>query len=69
MVLHGIAGCCMRSFVCPAGAADPPPLHFSGNTPADVGSGIGFVHNTMMFDHPEKSVVTGPWIYQPRPFW
>ena len=42
---------------------------YTGNTASNVGSGIGFVHNTMMFDHPEKGVLWGPWVYQPRPFW
>ena len=43
--------------VCPWGA-------FPGHTLDDVQSGIGTVHNTFMFDKPERTVVTGPW----RPF-
>ncbi|GLC43064.1 hypothetical protein PLESTM_001426900 [Pleodorina starrii] len=42
---------------------------FPGNTPHDIGSGVGAVHNTLLFDHPQKSVLYGPWRYYPRPFW
>ncbi len=42
---------------CPWGA-------FPGHTKEDVQSGIGFVHNTFMFDRPERCVVQAPW----RPF-
>lgn len=42
---------------------------YPGNTKEDIGSGIGFVHNTLFFDHPEKSVLWGPWQAQPRPVW
>ena len=42
---------------CPWGA-------FPGHTLADVRSGIGFVHNTFMFDKAERVVVQAPW----RPF-
>lgn len=37
---------------------------FPGHTLRDVGSGIGVVHNTWLFDRPERSVVRAPW----RPF-
>ena len=37
---------------------------FPGHTPTDVQSGIGFVHNSFMFDKPERTVVTAPF----RPF-
>jgi aldehyde dehydrogenase (NAD(P)+) len=37
---------------------------FPGHTPEDVGSGIGTVHNTYMFDKPERTVVYAPF----RPF-
>lgn len=30
---------------------------FPGHRVADIGSGIGVVHNTFLFDHPEKSVI------------
>ena len=42
---------------CPWGA-------FPGHTLDDVQSGIGFVHNTYMFDRVERCVVTAPF----RPF-
>src|SRR5690606_1621509 len=37
---------------------------FPGNTIDDVGSGIGIVHNALLLDHVERSVVRGPF----RPF-
>ena len=37
---------------------------FPGHTLEDVQSGIGFVHNTYMFDRPERTVVEAPF----RPF-
>lgn len=37
---------------------------YPGHTLDDVQSGIGFVHNTYLFDKPERTVVTAPW----RPF-
>jgi Aldehyde dehydrogenase family len=33
---------------------------FPGNSIAAVGSGIGIVHNSYLFDHPQKSVVYAP---------
>jgi len=42
---------------------------FPGHTPQDIGSGSGVVHNTYLFDHPQKSVVAAPWTYYPRPLW
>lgn len=42
---------------------------FPGHTPRDIKSGMGFVHNTFLFDHPQKSVLLGPWRYVPKPFW
>ncbi|KAF8059215.1 ARC6 [Scenedesmus sp. PABB004] len=42
---------------------------FPGNTPHDIGSGAGFVHNTYLFDHPQKSVLVAPWSYSPQPLW
>ena len=32
---------------------------FPGHTPDDIGSGVGYVHNVLMFDKPEKSIVSG----------
>jgi len=37
---------------------------FPGHSLDDVQSGIGTVHNTFMFDKPERTIVTAPW----RPF-
>jgi acyl-CoA reductase-like NAD-dependent aldehyde dehydrogenase len=42
---------------------------FPGNTLDRVGSGIGVVHNTMLFDHPQKSIVRGPFRLWPTPVW
>lgn len=42
---------------------------FPGHTLADVGSGIGWVHNTRLFAHPQKSVVHGPFVPRPKPPW
>jgi len=40
-----------------------------GHVPADIQSGIGTVHNTFLFDKPEKSVVSGPFRVWPKPAW
>ena len=37
---------------------------FPGHSLDDVQSGIGTVHNTFMFDKPERTIITAPW----RPF-
>ena len=39
---------------------------FPGHTLEDVQSGIGVVHNTLLLDHPERSVVRGPFRPSPR---
>ena len=39
---------------------------FPGHTLADVQSGIGVVHNTMLFDKPERTVVEAPFKPFPR---
>jgi aldehyde dehydrogenase (NAD(P)+) len=39
---------------------------FPGNTVADVGSGIGVVHNGYLFDAPQKTVVRAPFAPFPR---
>jgi len=39
---------------------------FPGHSLNDVQSGIGFVHNTRMFDRPERTVVRAPWRPAPR---
>ena len=42
---------------------------YPGHTLADIQSGIGTVHNTFLFDRPEKSVVEGPFKVFPKPPW
>jgi acyl-CoA reductase-like NAD-dependent aldehyde dehydrogenase len=42
---------------------------YPGNTLADIGSGIGFVHNSYLFDYPQKSVVYAPFRIFPTPAW
>lgn len=42
---------------------------YPGSTPHDIQSGVGVVHNTFMFDKPEKSVVYGPFRVWPKPPW
>lgn len=42
---------------------------YPGHRLEDVGSGIGVVHNTSMFDRPLKTVVRGPLTGWPKPAW
>ena len=42
---------------------------YPGHTLEDIGSGRGVVHNTLMFDSPQKSVVYGPFSAFPKPPW
>ncbi|KAL4444976.1 hypothetical protein ABPG77_004026 [Micractinium sp. CCAP 211/92] len=42
---------------------------FPGSTPQDIGSGNCFVHNTLLLDHVQKSVLYAPWRFRPTPFW
>jgi acyl-CoA reductase-like NAD-dependent aldehyde dehydrogenase len=42
---------------------------YPGNTLADIGSGIGFVHNSYLFDRPQKSIVRAPFRIFPTPAW
>jgi acyl-CoA reductase-like NAD-dependent aldehyde dehydrogenase len=42
---------------------------FPGNTLDNVGSGIGVVHNAMLYDFPQKSIVYGPFRLFPTPVW
>lgn len=42
---------------------------FPGHTTDDIRSGRGVVHNTYMFDRPQKSVVRGPFRVFPKPAW
>lgn len=40
-----------------------------GHTYNDIQSGIGVVHNTLLFDKPQKSVIYGPFRINPTPPW
>ncbi len=42
---------------------------FPGHTPQDIQSGTGVVHNTLMFDKPQKTVVRAPFRVFPKPVW
>jgi len=42
---------------------------FPGHIRDDIRSGQGVVHNTYMFDRPQKSVLRGPFRVFPRPAW
>lgn len=42
---------------------------FPGHTLDDVRSGIGVVHNALMFHRPQKTVIRGPFTMAPKPPW
>lgn len=42
---------------------------FPGQSLMDIGSGRGVVHNTYLFDHPQKAVVRAPFRIRPTPAW
>jgi acyl-CoA reductase-like NAD-dependent aldehyde dehydrogenase len=42
---------------------------FPGHPPTDIGSGAGVVHNALLFDHPQKSIVRAPFRMWPTPQW
>ncbi len=42
---------------------------FPGHTMDDIQSGIGAVHNTYLFDKPQKTVLRGPFVVNPKPPW
>lgn len=42
---------------------------YPGHTRENIGSGTGVVHNTFLFDHPEKSLIRGPFRFRPTPIW
>jgi acyl-CoA reductase-like NAD-dependent aldehyde dehydrogenase len=42
---------------------------YPGHTLDAVGSGIGVVHNTRMFDRPLKTVMSAPFVTRPKPVW
>ncbi|GIZ50348.1 aldehyde dehydrogenase family protein [Noviherbaspirillum aridicola] len=47
-------------------SAPTPWGAFPGHSLQDVQSGIGFVHNTMLFDRPERTVLEAPFTPYPR---
>jgi hypothetical protein len=51
------------------GLATPTWGAFPGHTDQDIGSGRGVVHNTYLFDHPQKSIVRAPFRIRPTPAW
>lgn len=40
-----------------------------GHTRTDIQSGVGFVHNALLFDAPEKTIIRGPFRVSPKPPW
>lgn len=42
---------------------------FPGHPQNDIRSGSGVVHNTFLFDQPQKSVLRGPFRAVPKPLW
>ena len=42
---------------------------FPGHPLSDIRSGTGVVHNMLMFDRPQKTVMRGPWRATPVPPW
>ena len=40
---------------------------FPGHPPTDIQSGAGVVHNTLLFDHPQKTVLKAPFRMRPTP--
>lgn len=42
---------------------------FPGHTRQDIQSGVGVVHNTYLFDRPQKTVIRGPFSVKPKPPW
>ena len=40
---------------------------FPGHTPEDIQSGTGVVHNSYLFDFPQKSVLRAPFVMSPSP--
>lgn len=42
---------------------------FPGHVPTAIGSGVGLVHNTLMFSRAQKSVIRAPFRSLPKPVW
>ena len=51
------------------GLATTPWGAFPGHPRHDIGSGTGWVHNGLLFDRPEKTVVHAPFRPWPKPVW
>lgn len=51
------------------GLVSPTWGAYPGHTPEDIQSGTGVVHNGLLLDHPEKSVVRAPFRMRPTPAW
>ncbi len=47
----------------------PPWGGFPGANLRNIQSGIGFVHNTFLLKHPEKTILTAPLRMHPKPIW
>ena len=53
----------------PYGLATTPWGAYPGHDIDDIQSGRGSVHNFLMYDRPQKSVVRGPFRARPKPAW
>jgi acyl-CoA reductase-like NAD-dependent aldehyde dehydrogenase len=51
------------------GLVSPTWGAFPGHPNTDIQSGVGVVHNTFMFDHPQKTVIRAPFRMRPTPVW
>jgi hypothetical protein len=51
------------------GLCSPTWGAFPGHPNTDIQSGSGVVHNTFLFDHPQKSVLRAPFRIRPTPVW
>jgi hypothetical protein len=47
----------------------PPWGGYPSGTPADAQSGIGSVHNTFLLEGVQKTILEGPLVIWPKPFW
>jgi aldehyde dehydrogenase (NAD(P)+) len=62
IAINSWSGFAFSLFQAPWGA-------FPGHTQQDVGSGIGVVHNGLMFERSERTVVEAPFRVFPKPAW
>lgn len=65
---YGTVSVNIWSGVC-FGLITPPWGAYPGNPPENIASGRGVVHNTLFFDHPEKTVVRGMFVTPYLPPW